>query len=82
VNSPGNISPTGITLSGAGPSTLGLPPTTYSALTTAYPCASNQGRIATVSDSTTQTWGAAYTGSGALFAVVVCDGSAYTIMGK
>jgi ribosome modulation factor len=82
VNSPGNISPTGITLTGSGPTTFGLPPTTYSALTTAFPCSTNVGRMATVSDSTTQTWGAAYTGGGALFAAVVCDGSSYNVFGK
>ena len=82
VKSPGIITPTAITLSGTGPTTVGMPPTTFSVLSSAYPCASNTGRIATVSDSTTQTWGSAYTGGGALFAAVVCDGSSYTVWGK
>ena len=82
VKSPGNITPTGITLTGSGPSTIGLTPTTYSVLNAAFPCASNEGRIATVSDSTTQTWGAAYTGGGSLFAGVQCDGSAWTVFSK
>ena len=83
VATPGNISPTSISLSGSGPSTLGLPPTTYSALTGAFPCASNEGRMAMVSDSTTQVWGAVYSGGGSLFAGVVCDSTgAYTVFAK
>ncbi len=82
VNSPGNISPTSVTVTGSGPSTLGLTGTTYSALTTAFPCASNAGKMAFVTDSTTQVWGAAYTGGGSLPAFVGCDGSAYGVIGK
>lgn len=82
VNSPGNISPTGVTLSGSGPSTVGFPPATYSAVTTAFPCASNAGRVASISDSTTTTWGAAITGGGSNTVLAFCDGSAYTVAAK
>jgi hypothetical protein len=41
-----------------------------------------QGSLAFVTDSTTQTWGATITGSGSSFAVAVCDGTNWTVMGK
>ena len=80
VKSPGNIIPTGITLSGSGPSTIQLGNGTFSALTAAFPCnGTNEGRLATVSDSTTTTWGATITGSGTNVVLAYCDGSAYTV---
>lgn len=41
-----------------------------------------QGTMRPLTDSTTQVWGATITGSGALFVMAVCDGTAWTVMGK
>jgi hypothetical protein len=80
VKAPGNITPTGITLTGAGPSTIGLPGVTYATLQAAFPCASNQGRIASVTDSTTTTVGAVITGGGSNFVFAACKGTAWQVL--
>jgi hypothetical protein len=79
VATPGPISPTAITMTGGGVSRVGIPGGTFSALTAAYPCASNAGNIAVVSDSTTTTWGAAVSGGGTSTVLAFCDGSSYTV---
>jgi hypothetical protein len=72
-----------ITVGGSGPSTIGLTPGTYAALNAAYPCASNAGRIAAVSDSNSVVWGGVESGGSAgTYALVSCNGVSYTVIGK
>ena len=77
------ITPVGVTFAGSGPSTILLPPGTYAALNTAYPCATNAGRIAAVSDSNSVVWGDVESGGSAgTYALVSCNGVNYTVIGK
>jgi hypothetical protein len=57
-----------------------LPVSVFSALAT---CAAGiEGEQAAVSDSTTNTWGATITGSGANHVLAYCDGTNWTVAGK
>lgn len=44
--------------------------------------ASEEGQIASVTDSTTNTWGATITGTGGFHVLAYCDGTNWTVMGK
>jgi hypothetical protein len=71
------------TFNGAGPATIQFTAGTYSALNTAYPCSgTTEGMHATVSDSTTNTWGASITGGGSDVVGAFCDGTAWTVEAK
>ena len=82
VKTPGNINPTGITMSGSGPSTIQFSGVAYATLIGTFPCAANAGRWATVSDSTTVVWGASITGGGSNLVAAFCDGSSWTVGAK
>lgn len=60
-------------------------PTTYAVLNAAIPCSGTTvGTIAAITDPSTLTWGANVTGGGGggTYAVVTCNGSNYTVVGK
>jgi len=60
--------------------TPGISKSTYSALPR---CAvRTEGEIATVTDSTTNTWGASISGRGSNVVLAFCDGSHWTVAGK
>jgi hypothetical protein len=57
-----------------------IPPITFASITA---CSSGiAGAIQTISDSTTNTWGATITGSGGDQVMGFCNGSQWTVMGK
>ena len=59
---------------------LKLPTSVFASLVT---CASgSKGETATVTDSTTNTWGATITGSGSDVVLAFCDGANWTVAGK
>ena len=79
----GGVSAKAFTGTGTGPASVQIPATTFALVTGSFPCNSgNTGRMASFSDSTTQTWGATIAGGGALYALGVCDGTNYTVIGK
>lgn len=46
------------------------------------PASSSQGRLATVTDSTTAVWGATIAGGGGNVVLAFCDGANWTVAGK
>lgn len=72
-----NSNPKGIVINGGG---LQLGGHTFSTLPTCN--AGQQGRIEQVTDSTTVTWGATITGTGASVVLAFCDGAAWTVAAK
>lgn len=56
-----------------------LTPQTYSALSTALPCAGNEGAEGAVTDSTVATFGTAIAGAGANHVHAYCNGTAWVV---
>jgi hypothetical protein len=74
------ISASSFTGTGSGPATVQMVGGTFATLTATYPCNSgNKGMMATVTDSTTNTWGATITGSGSDTVGAFCDGTNWTV---
>lgn len=59
---------------------IGMPKGAFSGLTACS--GTNEGTIAAVTDSTTNTWGATITGAGANHVLAYCDGTNWTVAGK
>jgi hypothetical protein len=64
------------------PHALALVPGTFAALSAEYPCPGSEGQGGSVTDSTTNTWGATVVGGGADHVLAYCDGSAWTVAAK
>ena len=72
-----------ITMSGTGPSVVQLAPGPFATLTASYTCNStNDGMMASVNDSNTNTWGATVANGGSFHILVYCDGTNWTVAGK
>jgi hypothetical protein len=72
-----------ITLSGSGPSAVQLAPGAFATLTATYTCNStNEGMLASVNDSNTNTWGATVANGGSFHILVFCNGTNWTVAGK
>ncbi len=73
-----------LSIVGTGPNAIQFFPQTFATLTTGITCNSgNAGYISSISDSTTQTWGANVTvGGGGFYNVLSCNGSNWTVIGK
>lgn len=72
-----------ITLSGSGPAAVQLAPGAFATLTATFTCNStNEGMLASVNDSNTNTWGATVASGGSFHILVFCNGTNWTVAGK
>ncbi|MFZ3343381.1 MAG: hypothetical protein WA213_21060 [Terriglobales bacterium] len=76
----GGMAAAGFKTTGGGTGVVGMTPGLFASLTA---CSSgNEGSIAPVTDSTTNTWGATVTGSGSDHVLAYCDGTNWTVAAK